>query len=141
MTHHIGAGQGADGDVIDAFQNLHGHFQAADLVRRKVDLSDVAGDETGYAIREGFAYFVEPFVTGAMALQNVGDVSEPIESTYGYHIIKYVSDVAEGPVDIETVRESISSALLSTKKTELTDSTIQQWVSEANVKTFLDRLK
>ncbi|MBR0408262.1 MAG: peptidylprolyl isomerase [Clostridia bacterium] len=115
--------------------------EGADFDALIAEYSTDSMPETGYAIREGFAYFVEPFVTGAMALQNVGDVSEPIESTYGYHIIKYVSDVAEGPVDIETVRESISSALLSTKKTELTDSTIQQWVSEANVKTFLDRLK
>ena len=115
--------------------------EGADFDALIAEYSTDSMPETGYAIREGFAYFVEPFVTGAMALQNVGDVSEPIESTYGYHIIKYVSDVAEGPVDIETVRESISSALLSTKKTELTDSTIQQWVSEANVKTYLDRLK
>ena len=97
--------------------------------------------ESGYAIREGYTYFVEPFVTAAMALQNVGDVSEPVESTYGYHIIKYISDVAEGPVDMETVRESISSSLLDTKKDELTDSTIKQWVDEAKVTTYLDRLK
>jgi len=97
--------------------------------------------ETGYAIREGFASFVEPFVTGAMALQNVGDVSEPVESTYGYHIIKYVSDVQEGPVDLETVRESIYNSLLSTKKNDLTESTIQQWESEAKISTFEDRLK
>lgn len=97
--------------------------------------------ENGYAIREGFAYFVEPFVTAAMALENVGDVSEPVESTYGYHIIKYVSDVQEGPVDLETVREGISDSLLTTKQDELTDSTIHQWISESTVKTFLDRLK
>ena len=96
--------------------------------------------EEGYAIREGFAYFVEPFVTGAMALQNVGDVSEPVESTYGYHIIKYVSDVEEGPVDIETVREGISDSLLSTKKDEMTETTIKQWINEATVKTYLDRM-
>ena len=95
----------------------------------------------GYAIREGYTYFVEPFVTAAMALQNVGDVSEPVESTYGYHVIKYVSDVAEGPVDMETVRESISSALLTTKKNELSANTIKQWVDEAKVTTYLDRLK
>ncbi|MBQ7655199.1 MAG: peptidylprolyl isomerase, partial [Clostridia bacterium] len=160
------AAEDADKDAlqaaVDAAQAAYDAAQAAGMANAKAKADEVYAlataegadfdaliaeystdsmPETGYAIREGFAYFVEPFVTGAMALQNVGDVSEPIESTYGYHIIKYVSDVAEGPVDIETVRESISSALLSTKKTELTDSTIQQWVSEANVKTFLDRLK
>ena len=94
----------------------------------------------GYAIREGFSTFVEPFVTGAMALANPGDVSEPVESTYGYHIIQYVSDVEEGPVDLETVRDTISAALLSTKQNETLADTMAQYVSEAQVKTFLDRL-
>ena len=95
----------------------------------------------GYAIREGYAYFVEPFVTAAMALENVGDVSEPVESTYGYHVIKYVSDVQEGPVDIETVRESISSALLTAKQNEVSEATLKQWTEEAAVKTYPDRMK
>ena len=115
--------------------------EAADFDAMITEYSTDHMPEEGYAIREGYAYFVEPFVTGAMALQNVGDVSEPVESTYGYHIIKYVADVAEGPVDLETVRESISNALLTTKKNELTESTIKQWVDEAKVTTYMDRLK
>ncbi|MBR3019703.1 MAG: peptidylprolyl isomerase [Clostridia bacterium] len=95
----------------------------------------------GYAIREGYAYFVEPFVTAAMALENVGDVSEPVESTYGYHIIQYVSDVQEGPVDLETVRESISSSLLTAKQNEVSEATLKQWTDEAAVKTYADRMK
>ena len=95
----------------------------------------------GYAVREGGNTFVEPFTNAAMALANIGDVTEPVETTYGYHIIKYVSDVTEGPVDIETVREAISSSLLTTKQNDLQTATVAQYVSEANVKTFADRLK
>jgi len=94
----------------------------------------------GYAVREGYTYFVDSFVAAAMALQNPGDISEPVESTYGYHIIQYVSDVAEGPVDLETVRSSIESSLLSTKKDTVLADTIAQWISEANVKTYPERL-
>ena len=83
---------------------------------------------------------MEPFVTGAMALENVGDISEPVESTYGYHIIQYVGDVEEGPVDLETVRASIESSLLSAKQDETTTATMAQYVSEANVKTYADRM-
>ena len=148
--------------AVDAAQAAYDAAKAAGMANAKVKADEVYAKATaegadfdaliaeystdhmpeeGYAIREGYTYFVEPFVTGAMALANVGDVSEPVESTYGYHIIKYVSDVAEGPVDLETVRESISNELLTTKKNELTESTIQQWVSEAKVKTYMDRLK
>ena len=74
-----------------------------------------------------------------MALENVGDVSEPVESSYGYHIIKYVAAVEEGPVDIETVKDSISSALLSAKQSDVTNQTIAQYMSEAKVKTYPER--
>ena len=114
--------------------------EAADFDAMITEYSTDHMPEEGYAIREGYAYFVEPFVTGAMALQNVGDVSEPVESPYGYHIIKYVSDVAEGPVDIETVRENIITDLLLEKQHAIEDATIEKWVSEATVKTYPDRL-
>ena len=160
------AAEGADKDAlqaaVDAAQAAYDAAKAAGMANAKVKADEVYAKATadgadfdaliaeystdhmpeeGYAIREGYAYFVEPFVTAAMALQNVGDVSEPVESTYGYHIIKYVSDVAEGPVDLETVRESISSELLTAKKNERTDATIKQWVDEAKVTTYMDRLK
>ena len=96
--------------------------------------------EEGYAIREGFAYFVTPFVEGAMALEKAGDVSGPIESTYGYHIIQYVSDVQEGPVDLETVREAISADLKTVKENEALAAATAQWLEAANVKTYPDRM-
>ncbi len=136
-AHNAGfANAKAKADEIYALATAEG----ADFDALIAEHSTDSMPEEGYAIREGFAYFVEPFVTGAMALQNVGDVSEPVESTYGYHIIKYVSDVDEGPVDIETVRASIESSLLTTKQNEATTAAMEQFVSEAAVKTFADRM-
>ena len=94
----------------------------------------------GYAIREGFTSFVESFTNAAMGLKAVGDVAEPVESTYGYHIIKYVADVAEGPVALDTVKDGISSALLTTKQNEVTTETLAKYVTEANVKTYPERM-
>ena len=94
----------------------------------------------GYAVREGGTTFVEPFTNAAMALANVGDVSEPVETTYGYHILKYVSDVEEGPVSFDSVRDTIASSLLSSKQSETITATRAQYVSEANVKTYEDRM-
>ena len=102
--------------------------------------ADTAEPDAGYAICEGFTSFVESFTNASMALEKVGDISEPVESTYGYHIIKYVADVAEGPVDLETVKDGISSDLLTTKQNEVTTATIAQYVSEANVKTYPERM-
>ncbi len=101
---------------------------------------DPGQPESGYAIREGFANFVEAFTAAGMALENAGDISEPVESTYGYHIIKYVAPVEEGPVALETVKDSISSALLTAKQNDTAEATLAQYVSEANVKTYPERM-
>ena len=88
------------------------------------------------------ARFDAAFVDAAMALNAVGDVSEKVPSNlYGYYIIKYVSDEAEGAVALETVHDSIQSSLLSTKQNETYDATVKKWVDDADFKEDLDALK
>ena len=62
----------------------------------------------------------------------VGDYSDKIEGSYGYYIIQYTSDVVEGAVDMETVHDTISSSLLSSKQSTVRDEVVAQWVKDAN---------
>ena len=94
----------------------------------------------GYAICEGYAYFVESFTAAGMALENVGDVSEPVESTYGYHIMQYSAEIPEGPAALEDVRAELEAEVLTTKQDAAYTEAVNQWVSEADVKTYTDRL-
>ena len=103
--------------------------------------TDTGMPENGYAVREGYSLFVEEFTNAAMALKNIGDVSVPAESDYGYHIIRYEADVEEGVQDTEAVRTSIREGLLSTKKNEKSTETVKSWVDAANVKLYLDKVK
>ena len=99
------------------------------------------GKTNGYAIREGFAPYEAAFVEAGMALKNIGDVSEPVASDrYGYYIIRYQSDIEEGDVALDDVRDVISADLLKTKQDETNNATIEQWIKEANVKTYIERL-
>ena len=87
--------------------------------------------ERGYAVSADMTSFDSAFVQAAMALEKIGDVSGKVKgSSYGYYIIKYVGDAVEGPIDIEEVRETLSSSLLSTKQESTYTETIQNWVSE-----------
>lgn len=97
--------------------------------------------ETGYAVCEGFESFDEPFVAAAMALENVGDVSPKTKGAYGYYIIQYTSDVEEGPVALDDVREALAANELATKQETTFNETIAKWVSEADVKVNYDALK
>lgn len=96
--------------------------------------------ETGYAICEGFTDFVQSFTDAAMALENVGDVSQPVESSYGFHILQYSADIAEGAVALESVRDALQEELLTAKQDEAYTAAVETWVSEATVVTYLDRM-
>ena len=95
--------------------------------------------ERGYAVSADMTSFDSAFVKAAMELEKIGDVSGKIRgTTYGYYIIKYVSDAAEGPIDLDEVKESIRSSLLSTNQNKTYNDTVDGWVKEAEAKFRID---
>ena len=99
-------------------------------------------NEKGYAVATGMTGFDSAFVDAAMALAKPGDVSDKVKgSSYGYYIIRYDSDEAEGAVSLDDVKETISSALLSTKQNEAYNAAKEQWVEEAGIKVDMNALK
>ncbi|MDD3410958.1 MAG: peptidylprolyl isomerase [Eubacteriales bacterium] len=99
-----------------------------------------ANHPDGYLVCAGDTAYVAPFTEAAMALEKIGDVSPATRSTYGVHILKYVSDVTEGAVALDEVKDALSASLLTTKQDSLFNTTLEQWVTEANAKTYKDRL-
>ena len=89
----------------------------------------------GYLVSSNDTNFVTEFKNGAMALENVGDVSEPVESSYGYHIIRYTYDSAAA----ET-RAAVSDSILANVQDEAMDAAYAEWEKASNIKTYLDRL-
>lgn len=101
--------------------------------------SDTAA--TGYPVCEGFSSFDSAFVDAAMAIPEVGQWSDKIVGeTYGYYIIKYVGDVAEGTVDMETVRETMTADLLSAKQDETFSTVLNEWFEASNMMINYDLL-
>ncbi len=98
--------------------------------------------EKGYAIAANMSGFDPAFVEAAMGLAAVGDVSDKTRGeSYGYYIIKYVGDEAEGAIDYESVKETLHSNLLTTKQNDTYDTTLDQWISEAKFQEDLNALK
>lgn len=89
---------------------------------------------TGYPVCAGFTYFDQAFVDAAMGIAEVGQWSDKVVGeTYGYYIVKYEADVPAGAVDKETVRETITAELLTTKQEEAFSAAVDQWASEAKM--------
>jgi parvulin-like peptidyl-prolyl isomerase len=94
----------------------------------------------GYYVSENSQMWDDAFTTAAMALQKVGDVSQPVLSQSGVHIIKYIGDVTPGPVPLETIKDVIRDQALEQAKSDLYDQTVNGWVAAAGAKTYVDRL-
>ena len=98
-------------------------------------------NEKGYAVATGMTNFDAAFVDAAMALEKIGDISPKTKGSYGYYIIRYESDEAEGPIALDAVKETLSSSLLTTKQNDAYEATKAQWVDEAGIKVDLNALK
>ena len=77
-----------------------------------------------------------------MALEKPGDYSGKVKgSSYGYYIIRYEGDEAEGATALEAVKDTISADVLSDKQSETYDEMITKWVEEAGIKVDMNALK
>ncbi len=79
----------------------------------------------GYIFTEG--QMVQPFYDGAKALGE-NEISEPVKSDYGYHIIKRV------PLD-ETKFDDYRDDIILSICGKSIDTLLQQWMDEADVQT------
>lgn len=95
----------------------------------------------GYIVGENTTKYVASFKDAAMALANVGDISEPVESDYGMHIIKYVSEIPEGPAELtDYIKDSIKNELLTEKQEAEKAAREEEWKNEATIETNINEM-
>lgn len=94
------------------------------------DLGFVAYDQANYD---------QDFLDGFKQLSE-GQISDPIKSQFGYHIIKATGLKDEVVTPFEDVKEQIKSQLLQQKQSEVFNAKLEEWKEAAKVKTYEDRL-
>lgn len=90
----------------------------------------------GYAVTEGGGDYMPEFETAAMALTEVGEISEPIKTIYGYHVLKLISITPVGPIPFEDVQTAIESQLLSEAQNAAVSDAYDLWEQEAQIERF-----
>ena len=96
----------------------------------------------GYTVSaNSFNQFSTEFIEGCMMLENIGDVSVPVHSVGGVHIIKYVGDVVPGPVSIDSIRSTLEAEVLADKQESSYVEQEAQWIVDANVRYYPERLQ
>jgi foldase protein PrsA len=130
---HILVETKAEADAI--YTQLKNGADFAKLAKEKsIDPgSSVIGGDLGYFER---GIMVPEFEDAAFSLK-VGEISQPVQSDYGYHLILVTDHKAEVVPTLESLTEQIKDTLASQKIYELSQSLINELRDKADIKNML----
>ena len=91
-------------------------------------MQDEETRKNGYAVHADSIMFDQDFQEGAMKLAAIGDISEPIVTAFGVHILKYMRDIPGGAVEMtDEMKEEIKATILDERANEK----IGDWINQA----------
>ncbi len=96
--------------------------------------------ENGYPVAAGLTTYVTSFTEASMALAAVGDISDLVPSEYGFHILKYQSDVTPGQVPLDDVHEAVRTLIYDEKEDAAIESNLSALISKQTIKTYISRM-
>jgi foldase protein PrsA len=82
---------------------------------------------------------IREFVDGFKNLKE-GQVSEPVKSQYGYHLIKVTGIKSGEVIPFDEAKEQLKNFLLEQKKDAVYNSKIQEWKTALGVKIYEEKL-
>lgn len=95
----------------------------------------------GYYISDTSYLFSTEFIQGSMILERPGQVSSPLRSTSGLHLVEYLQDVVPGDVPLEEVRDAVEAKALEARQRAYYDEQTTAMLEEANVQYYPERLQ
>lgn len=96
---------------------------------------------TGYYISNSSTQWASEFVEGCMMLEEPGQVSTPIHTVSGVHLIQYVADVPAGEVPLSEIQDALSEQVLEDLQEAAYNEQIAQWIADADAKYYPERLQ
>lgn len=147
-AHILIAEKGSDGNI-----DFDASLAKANEVKAKLDAgADFAqlaseygtdgtkdkGGDLGF-VAYNQANYDQDFLAGFKQLSE-GQISDPIKSQFGYHIIKATGIKDEVVTPFDDVKEQIKSQLLQQKQSEAFNTKISEWKDASKVKTYEDKL-
>lgn len=104
-------------------------------------MAEEPGKSAGYYVHADSSIWERGFTDAAMALEKIGDVSEPVWLNNGVHIIKYISDVTPGVIPYEEIKDSLTADVLADKQETAYSEALAQWAEEIGVTYYYENMK
>ena len=120
-------------EVIEAFENGADFDELIEQYNSDPGMQREPTASQGYAVAANSTYWEQAFTDGAMAIENVGEISEPVYGSNGIHIIYYLADIEPGETGLESVREEVTQTAEDEVFQAAYDAQVQKWLDEANV--------
>ena len=90
--------------------------------------------EKGYAVHTESILWDPAFRDGAMKLEKIGDVSEPVLGSNGIHLLHYTRDIPAGAVELtEALRDQLKEEILSEKESTAVAAMVEEWRNAAEI--------
>ena len=97
-------------------------------------MQDDATRASGYAVHADSIMWEPNFQKAAMALTAPGEVSDPVISSYGVHIVHYLRDIPAGVVEFtDAIRAEIRDTLENNKYADAVEKLTDGWIGESEI--------
>ena len=116
----------------------------ANFIKVMLEKTEDTGMNTEETAKEGYLVgpedgMVAEFSAAATALK-AGEVSKPVATYYGYHIIRCIKVLPEGKVAYDDVKEELKETLTQQKKDSEWTKMVENWTKESKIKKYEKRL-
>ena len=88
----------------------------------------------GYPVHNDSIRYDPAFKDAAMALEKVGDVSDPVVGSYGVHILNYLRDIPGSAVELtEELKDEFRETILQEMISDALHTAVDQWMEESEI--------
>lgn len=122
-------------DAGESFASLMAEYRDDARIRP----SPFTGGEYGYVAQSG-CLWDDALRAAALALAEIGDVSAPVITPLGVHLLQHAGDMTEGAVDFESVRARLEEELIDQAKKRAYEARIAALFDMADIIWYDDRL-
>lgn len=97
-------------------------------------------DQGGSYVSAMSTAYGDAFTDAVMALEQIGDTTEPIRVDRGIVIARYAADVQEGPARFEDIKDALSVSYDQLYKQDVYSNFVEKCIEEANVRYYPERI-